>query len=172
MILGISTGAKGLVSSLDISICKKETWWSSLWVNEETGKCGICNVNKGEMFCFRCKRAICGHCWNEEWDLCADCAAYKQAEKWNLSQGIRNAQKSIDYSKAKIGAGCSGCLILRDHLLYLLKKMKDTEYTASTELIPDIGVEAKSAREMLTDLSIRVVVSQKMKAPRDPSSKL
>jgi hypothetical protein len=104
--------------------------------------------------------------------LCSDCAAYKEAEKWNLSQGIRNALKTIAYAKAKLGEGCSECVILRDHLLYLLKKMKDTEYTASTELMPDVGAEAKSTRETLTELSIRVIVSQKMKSPRDPSSKL
>jgi hypothetical protein len=63
-------------------------------------------------------------------------------------------------------------LILRDHLSYLLKKMKDTGYAASTESIPGIGAEARSAREMLTDLSIRVMVGQKMKALREPSKKL
>jgi hypothetical protein len=50
--------------------------------------------------------------------------------------------------------------------------MKDIEYTASTESIPGLAVQAKSARETLTGLSIRVLVGQKMKSPKDPSTRL
>lgn len=138
----------------------------------DIGKCGVCSLNKGELFCVRCKRAVCDHCWDEEWDLCVDCAAYKRAETWNLTMGIKNALKTADCAKEKLGTGCGDCVILRDHLLSLLKKMKDIEYTASTESIPGVGVQAKSARETLTGLSIRVLVSQKMKQPKDPSTRL
>lgn len=138
----------------------------------DTEKCGICDQNNGERFCVRCKRAICDRCWDEEWDLCGDCAAYKRAEKWDLSQTIRNALKTSDYSKKKLGTECSECMILRDHLLYLLKRMKDIEFSAGTEAIPDIGLEAKRARETITELSIRILVKQKMKAPREPWRKL
>ena len=135
-------------------------------------KCGICNLNKGETFCVRCKRAICDKCWDEEWDLCVDCAGYKRAEKWNLSQTIMNSLKTAEEAKEKLKSNCEECTILRNHLLHILKEIKDVEYSAKTEALPEVEVAARNARELLTDLSISAIVRQKMKAPRDVWRKL
>jgi len=133
----------------------------------DTQECGICNLNKGETFCVRCKRVICDKCWDEEWDLCADCAGYKRAEKWNLSQAIMNNLRTAEEAKEKLKSNCEGCAILRNHLLHILKEMKDVEYWAKTEAMPEVEAEARNARQLLTDLSVNVIVRQKMKAPRE-----
>jgi hypothetical protein len=135
-------------------------------------KCGICDQKEGKRFCVRCWRAICDDCWNGEWDLCGDCATYKRAEKWNLSQAISNTLNISDYSKNKLDTDCSGCKILRDHLLYLIKRMKDVESAADIEALPDIASEARRARETITQLGIKVLVKQKMRAPREPWGRL
>ena len=101
--------------------------------------------------------------------MCADCAAYKRAEKWNLSQAIRNSLKIVEEAKELLNNNnkCEGCAILRNHLLHILKEMKDVEYCAKTESLPEVEVEARNARELLTDLSVSTIIRQKMKAPRE-----
>lgn len=136
-------------------------------------ECGACHINKGTNFCVRCKRSVCDLCWDEEWDLCADCAAYKRGEKWNLSQSIMNSLKIVEVAKEKLNySTCETCVILRNHILHILKVAKDVEYCARTEALLEIESEARKAREALTDLSIRAIVKQKMKAPRELWRKL
>jgi hypothetical protein len=83
-----------------------------------------------------------------------------------------NSLKTAEEAREKLKSNCEECTILRNHLLHILKEMKDVEYSAKTEALPEVEVEARKARELLTDLSISAIVRQKMKAPRDVWRKL
>ena len=130
--------------------------------------CPVCEQEKAKIFCVRCKRAVCKECFDENWSLCPDCANYKRAVEWDLRQSVRHNIDVAQNAKEKFSTElCSGCSVLRDYLLMVVKIMKGIEYSAKVEGLPYLETEAQQAREFVTRLALISIVKQKMTTPED-----
>ena len=130
--------------------------------------CPVCKQEEGEIFCVRCKRAVCKECFDTSWSLCSDCASYKRAVEWDLRQSVRHNLEIAQNAKERLRTDyCQGCDILRDHLLTIVKIMKGIEYSAGVEGLPYLETEAQQAREYATKLALTSIVKQKLTTPKE-----
>ncbi len=75
--------------------------------------------------------------------------------------------KTALFVSQKLDTDCGQCPILRDQLLYLLKSMKNVEFTAQFEGLFTEQQQATKARTALTELAIRALIQQGIHADSD-----
>ncbi|MFQ5833666.1 MAG: hypothetical protein ACE5H4_13240 [Candidatus Thorarchaeota archaeon] len=130
-------------------------------------QCDACGRPQGGYFCVRCKRESCEDCWSSEWELCVDCASYKNGVRWDIKQNLMNAGRAAEFASAKMESDCSLCPILRDQLLYNLKTAKNLAFAARQEGLLEEEENASRLRQELTEVSIEVLVRQGLQANGD-----
>jgi len=132
-----------------------------------SNSCTSCGRTDGRNFCVRCKRTVCDRCWNTGWSLCRECSAYKEGVRWDLHQILSNTSRTALFASEKMSTNCSACPVLRDQLLYLLKTVKNVEYSAQQEGLFDEQHQAAETRKQLTNLAVKVLAGQGLKANAD-----
>lgn len=136
-------------------------------VRNVSKQCARCDKPDDTNFCVRCKEAVCNDCWNLTWNLCHNCGTYKEGVRWDVQQLLNHTMRTAHFASQKLGSECGHCLILRDQLLYLLKSMKNVEFTAQFEGLFNEQQQATKARTDLTELVIRVLIQQGIQADSD-----
>ena len=131
--------------------------------------CERCEKETATIFCLRCKRAICRNCYDQSLTLCGDCVNFKKATEWDRRQLVRTFADSITIATKKLEKdSCLGCEILRHHLLYILKVLKNLEIELEREDLSGLKDPVIQLRDAVIPLIVEAVAQRKLTA--DPTA--
>lgn len=132
-------------------------------------KCERCDVEKANIFCLRCKRSICQNCYEKPLGLCIDCISFKKAREWDRRQLVRTIADTNTIASQKLETDfCQGCGILRYHLLFTLKVLKNLGIELEEEDLSGLTAPVTQLREATITLIIEAVAQKNLEA--DPTS--
>ena len=132
-------------------------------------KCESCETESAMLFCLRCKRAICSTCYDRSLALCSDCVNFKKATEWDRRQLVRTLADTItDSTKRLEASSCHACEILRHHLLYILKVLKNMEIELEREDLSGLKKPVGQLREAVIPLIMEAVAQKNLRA--DPAA--
>lgn len=132
-------------------------------------KCERCETESAILFCLRCKRAICSTCYDRSLALCNDCVNFKNVTEWDRRQLVRTLAETITNSTKRLEtSSCVACEILRHHLLYILKVLKNLEIELEKEDLSGLRKPVAQLREAVIPLIIEAVAQKNLSA--DPAA--
>ncbi|MFX1285507.1 MAG: hypothetical protein ACFFB5_17850 [Promethearchaeota archaeon] len=132
-------------------------------------KCQRCEKEAATVFCFRCKRAICFNCYDQSLVVCHDCVNFKKAREWDRRQLVRTLTENIIIGSEKlVKESCHGCEILRYHLLFMLKVLKNLCIELEQEDLSGLKQPVNQLRESILPLIIEAIAQKDLEA--DPSA--
>lgn len=132
-------------------------------------RCERCEGDSPTIFCLRCKRAICASCYEPSLALCSDCVNYKKATEWDRRQLVRTLADSVTSASQKLETDfCHDCEILRHHLLFMLKILKNMELELDREDLSSLKEHVIKLREVAIPLVVEAVAQHKLSA--DPTA--
>ncbi len=135
-------------------------------INEQ---CGRCEKETAILFCLRCKRAICSSCYDQSLAICSDCVNFKKATEWDRRQLVRTLADTVATGTEKLEVdSCHGCEILRLHLLYILKVLKNLEIELEREDLSGLKDPVIQLRDAVIPLIVEAVAQRKLTA--DPTA--
>ncbi|UCE13349.1 MAG: hypothetical protein JSV04_14335 [Candidatus Heimdallarchaeota archaeon] len=132
-------------------------------------KCERCEIDSASLFCLRCKRAICGKCYEDSLGLCSDCVNFKKATEWDRRQLVRILTETVRISTNNLEKQkCHACEILRYHLLFTLKVLKNLGIELEHEDLTGLRAPVHQLRDAVIPLIIEAISQKKLAA--DPTS--
>ncbi|MFX1512661.1 MAG: B-box zinc finger protein [Promethearchaeota archaeon] len=132
-------------------------------------QCERCKKETATLFCLRCKRAICRNCYDHSLSLCSDCVNFKKATEWDRCQLVRTLADTVTAATEKLEVGsCHNCEILRHHLLYMLKVLKNLEIELEREDLSGLKDPVTQLRDAIIPLIVEAVAQKKLTA--DPTA--
>ncbi|MFQ5977401.1 MAG: B-box zinc finger protein [Candidatus Heimdallarchaeota archaeon] len=132
-------------------------------------QCERCESELATIFCLRCKQAICVSCYEPSLGLCYDCVNYKKATEWDRRQLVRTFADSATAASTRLEKDmCYDCEILRHHLLYMLKALKNMELDLEREDLSNLKEHVIKLREVVIPLVVEAVAQHKLSA--DPTA--
>ncbi|UCG89935.1 MAG: B-box zinc finger protein [Candidatus Heimdallarchaeota archaeon] len=132
-------------------------------------KCEKCEKELATLFCLRCKRAICQHCYDQSLAVCNDCVNFKKAREWDRRQLVRTLAENVRFASDKLEKdACQGCEILRYQLLFSLKVLKNLGIELEQEDLSGLKQPINQLREAIIPLIIEVIAQKDLDA--DPAA--
>lgn len=132
-------------------------------------KCEKCEKELATLFCLRCKRAICLHCYDQSLAVCNDCVNFKKAREWDRRQLVRTLAENVRFASEKLEKeACRGCEILRYQLLFSLKVLKNLGIELEQEDLSGLKQPVNQLREAVIPLIIEAVAQKDLDA--DPAA--
>ena len=123
-------------------------------------KCTICG-RPATTFCIRCRRPICNNCLDRTWYLCKECASLKWELEADYHRRLNYIKALYSFIKEKSREEqCKDCIILRELLIDLLKSVKGILYEAEKEGFSEVVSRAKGLESNISQLLLRILVSQ------------
>lgn len=132
-------------------------------------KCERCEKDSAILLCLRCKRVICRKCYDDSLGLCFDCVNFKKATEWDRRQLVRILAETVRISTEKLEKpSCHACEILRYHLLFTLKALKNLEIELEHEDLTGLKNPVHQLRDAVIPLIIEAISQKNLTA--DPTS--